>query len=52
VNALITVEGQHSEAMADVTTATNHLLALFSEHQPRAKVTSTVLTPESSQFPT
>lgn len=52
VEALITVEGQHREAMADVTTATNDLLALFSEHQPQADLTSAILTPESSQFTT
>ena len=52
VNALITVEGQHPEAMADVTTATNDLLGLFSKHQPQADLTSAVLTPDLSQFPT
>jgi len=52
VEALITVEGQHREALADVTTATNDLLALLSEHQPQADLTSAILTPESSQFTT
>ncbi|MEE8407379.1 MAG: phenylalanine--tRNA ligase beta subunit-related protein [Acidimicrobiia bacterium] len=49
--ALITVEGQHSDAMAEVTTATNDLVGLLSEHQPQARLSSAILSPDSPQFP-
>lgn len=51
INALITVEGQHPDAMSDVTRATNDLIALFSEHQPQADLSSAILSPDSIQFP-
>jgi DNA/RNA-binding domain of Phe-tRNA-synthetase-like protein len=49
--ALITVEGQDPDAIADVARATNDLIGLLSEHQPQADLTSAVLSPESPQFP-
>lgn len=48
---LLTVEGQHPDAMTDVTRATNDLTGLLSEHQPQADLTSAVLSPDSAQFP-
>jgi DNA/RNA-binding domain of Phe-tRNA-synthetase-like protein len=51
VDALITVEGQHANASADVARATNDLIDLLSEHQSQAALTSAILTPDSSQFP-
>lgn len=51
VDALITVEGQHPDARADVTRATNDLIDLLSEHQRQADLTSAILSPDSSQFP-
>ncbi len=50
-DVLITVEGQHRDAMTDVTTATNDLVGLLSEYQPQADLTSSVLSPDSAQFP-
>lgn len=50
-DALITVEGQHPDAMADVTTATNDLVGLLSEYQPQARLSSAILSPDSPQFP-
>lgn len=40
---LITVEGHHSTAIDDVTAATQDILALLREHQPRAAVVSAAL---------
>lgn len=51
VEALITVEGQHDTAEADVIRATDDLIQLLSEHQSRTEVTSAILSPGSSQFP-
>lgn len=51
VDALITAEGQHEDSETDVTKATDDLLHLLSEHQPRAIVASAILSPDSSQFP-
>ncbi len=50
-DALITVEGQHSNARADIIRATNDLMGLLSEHQPRADLTSAILSPDSARFP-
>ena len=51
VDALITVEGQHPDAMTDATTATNDLVGLLSEYQPQARLSSAILSPDSPQFP-
>ena len=50
VDALITVEGQHEDAEADVTRATDDLLLLLSEHQPEATVASAILSPRAGEF--
>ena len=50
IDALITVEGQHENAEADVIRATDDLIHLLSEHQPQTEVTSAILSPRSSQF--
>jgi len=48
VEALITVEGQHEDAAADVSRATDDLVQLLAEHQPRGAVESTLLSPHGS----
>jgi DNA/RNA-binding domain of Phe-tRNA-synthetase-like protein len=50
INALITVEGQHSDAEADVGLATQDLLDLLAEYQPRAVVKSGLLSPSQQEF--
>jgi DNA/RNA-binding domain of Phe-tRNA-synthetase-like protein len=50
VDALITVEGQHDGAEADVTRATADLRGLLADYQPQAEVTSAILSPGSSRF--
>jgi DNA/RNA-binding domain of Phe-tRNA-synthetase-like protein len=51
VDALITVEGQHPDAMTDVARASNDLVGLLSEHQPQARLRSAILSSDSPQFP-
>jgi DNA/RNA-binding domain of Phe-tRNA-synthetase-like protein len=50
VSALITVEGQHADAEADVARATQDLLDLLAEYQPQAAVSSGLLSPRRSGF--
>ena len=50
VNALITVEGQHSDAEGDVASATQDLLDLLAEYQPGAVVSFGLLSPGQLQF--
>ena len=50
VEALITVEGQHDGAEADVTQATGDLQALLAAYQPQAEVVPAILSPGSSRF--
>jgi DNA/RNA-binding domain of Phe-tRNA-synthetase-like protein len=50
-DALITVEGHHPDARTDITRATHDLVGFLSEHQPRAHLTSAILSPDSPQFP-
>jgi DNA/RNA-binding domain of Phe-tRNA-synthetase-like protein len=51
VDALITVEGHHSDAELDVTRATEDLVHLLSVHQPQADVSWGILSPGSARFP-
>jgi len=48
--ALITIEGQHPEAEADVAAAVADLLPLLASFQPAAAVTSTATGPEAPSF--
>lgn len=50
VNALITVEGQHSDAGAEVAFATRDLLDLLAEYQPQAFVNSALLSASQMHF--
>ena len=50
VEVLITVEGQHPGAEADVAGATQDLLDLLSEFQPSAVVSSGLLSPGQLEF--
>lgn len=50
IEALITVEGQHPDAGADVARATDDLLELVAEYQPQASVASGLLSPGSTEF--
>lgn len=50
VEVLITVEGQHPDAEADVAGATQDLLGLIAEYQPNAVVHSGLLLPGRFQF--
>jgi DNA/RNA-binding domain of Phe-tRNA-synthetase-like protein len=50
VSALITVEGQHSDAEADGASATQDLLDLLAEYQPAAPVSSGLLSPGQPEF--
>jgi len=50
VNALITVEGQHSEAEPDVAFAARDLLDLLAEYQSTAVVNSALLSTSQMQF--
>ncbi len=50
VEALITVEGHHDAADADVAAATQDLLVLLAEYQPKAVVTSALLSPSQPEF--
>jgi DNA/RNA-binding domain of Phe-tRNA-synthetase-like protein len=50
VEALITVEGHHDTANADVAAATQDLLVLLAEYQPKAVVTSGLLSPNKPEF--
>jgi len=51
VDALITVEGHHSDAELLVTRATEDLVHLLSVHQPQADVSWGILSPGSARFP-
>jgi len=48
--ALLTVEGQHQDAEADVERATGDLLDLLGRHQPGADLRYGLVSPESRQF--
>lgn len=48
--AIITVEGQHPEAEADVASATEDLLVLLGEYQPAARISSAQLSSFSAEF--
>lgn len=48
---LVTVEGHHEEAAADVLHATEDLATLLAEYQPQATLTSAQLSPEAPVFP-
>lgn len=48
---LITVEGQHEDAAADVTRATDDLLVLLANYQPEAELGFAILSPHSGRFP-
>jgi DNA/RNA-binding domain of Phe-tRNA-synthetase-like protein len=50
VEVLITVEGQHADAEAEVAGATQDLLDLLAEYQPNAVVNSGLLSPSRSEF--
>lgn len=50
VEALITVEGQHAEALSDVTQATDDLMDLLSRHQSESDAISAILTPDHPRF--
>ena len=50
VEALITVEGQHPEAEADVAGAAQDLLDLLGECQPNAVIRSALLSPSQVEF--
>ena len=50
VEVLITVEGQHPDAEADVAGATQDLLDLLAEYQPNAVVRSGLLSPSQVEF--
>jgi DNA/RNA-binding domain of Phe-tRNA-synthetase-like protein len=50
VEALITVEGQHPDAPADVAGATQDLLDLLGEYQPNAVIRSGLLSPSQVEF--
>ncbi|MGH8949747.1 MAG: B3/B4 domain-containing protein, partial [Acidimicrobiia bacterium] len=50
VEVLITVEGQHPGAEADVAGATQDLLDLLDEYQPAAGVSSGLLSPSTPEF--
>jgi DNA/RNA-binding domain of Phe-tRNA-synthetase-like protein len=50
IEALITVEGHHEAADADVSAATQDLLVLLAEYQPKAVVTSGLLSSGQSEF--
>ncbi len=48
--ALFTVEGHHASADQDVAKATEDLLTLVDEHQPRAEVSWAILSPSNPEF--
>jgi DNA/RNA-binding domain of Phe-tRNA-synthetase-like protein len=48
--ALITVEGQHDSAQADVSAALDDLLGLLAVHQPGASATFDLLSPGHAEF--
>lgn len=50
VDAIITVEGQHDEASSDVRQASRDLVSLLTEHQPRARLVSGSVGPDSPAF--
>jgi DNA/RNA-binding domain of Phe-tRNA-synthetase-like protein len=50
VDVLITVEGNHDTAEADVAGATQDLLVLLAEYQPSAVVNSGLLSPSQPEF--
>jgi DNA/RNA-binding domain of Phe-tRNA-synthetase-like protein len=50
VEVLITVEGQHSGAEADVADATQDVLDLLAEFQPNAVISSGLLSPSQLEF--
>ena len=50
VEALITVEGHHDSADADVAAATQDLLVFLAEYQPKAAVTSGLLSGSQPEF--
>lgn len=50
VEVLITVEGQHADAEAEVAGATQDLLHLLAEYQPNAIVRSGLLSPSQVEF--
>lgn len=49
-DALVTVEGHHDEAGADVSAALDDLLGLLKKHQPQSQVASAMLTAHSPTF--
>ena len=51
VDVLITVEGQHHDAVLDVTRATADIEHLLSLHQPQAALASAILSAGSNSFP-
>ena len=48
--ALVTIEGQHTDSDTDVSKATNDLMGFLSEHQQHAHITSALLSPNHPQF--
>jgi DNA/RNA-binding domain of Phe-tRNA-synthetase-like protein len=50
-DVLMTVEGHHSDAEADITRATHDLVGFLSQYQPQANLTSAILSPDSPKFP-
>ncbi|MDF2729309.1 MAG: hypothetical protein K0T01_1095 [Acidimicrobiia bacterium] len=50
VEALITVEGQHPDAEAEIAGATQDLLDLLGEYQPNAVIRSGLLSPSQVEF--
>lgn len=50
VEVLITIEGQHPDAEADVARATQDLLDLLGEYQPNAVIRSGLLSPSQVEF--
>jgi DNA/RNA-binding domain of Phe-tRNA-synthetase-like protein len=50
IEALITVEGHHDAADSDVASATQDLLVLLAEYQPKAAVASGLLSPSQPEF--
>ena len=50
-DALMTVEGHHSDAQADIARATHDLVGFLSQYQSQADFTSATLSPDSPKFP-
>lgn len=51
VEALMTIEGHHTDAAADVAGAVEDLLSLLTEYQPKARLGSDLLFPPKLRFP-